>query len=884
MFLPKTRFSQKYSFSFSLDTLPSRKSASGVPGVRGALLGAVLLSASFLAAPAQVQAATLRGTVTLPPTSVSGSMQDVRIRLDRIEGDHRQWFTRPDEAGAYVFSDLPAGRYRVSVQHPSASTPPVEITFLTVHAEHLVTLILTRRTVVTSEVVEVTDRANRAESPAAFSNLSRVDLEERAQIKDIPAVLSELPSTTWFSENGNGAGYNYVSIRGFDQRRISVMIDGVPQNDPEDHNVYWINFYDLTGALEDIQVQRGAGTTISGPPSIGGSINLVTRQLSPEPWAKVALGYGTFTGQLPETPSDALIADNAFPCGAYNTQRYTAEANSGLLGKRFVLYGRLSHVCSSGYRDWSWSQYWRGFLGGAWYGDTQSLTVRVFGGPQSDALAYYGIAKDANDDELERRGNYGAPADGRTGAREEFAPYQGYITHNYVMNPRLALNNTLFFSTSSGYFDFDGSWGDPYYFRIDETEFPEFYLDSSDPNYAGIPSDTMLRAFVQNQQVGWLPRVTRTQEFAGGASGELNAGLELRMHRSLHWGRIQQASFSSEAQAALVGEEADRHYYEYQGGKDIFSPYVNERIQLGRLRLDGNLQVVAQRYRFFGEKYGENDFTVPYLFVNPRLGAHLAVSSRLTGFVSGAYTQREPRLKELYDAENASYGAVPALESVRPEKLLDLEAGTHFQGELFRVTGNLFYMDFQDEIVKTGGLDQFGQPYYGNADLTRHMGVELEGAVQVLEGLELTGNVSYSQNRFIRFTEYLDNGQAVSRDGNPIAGFPDLLGNLRASYRWGGLMAAVDARYVGDQFTDNSADTLDDGTSAQGIGRVDAYTLLNAQLAWTPRQKPLRGLTLSAELQNLTDARVLMAGQGLDNFFPNAPRAFYFQVQYEAGR
>ncbi len=96
-------------------------------------------------------------------------------------------------------------------------------------------------------IVVFPTQARERETPVTFSNLSRRQLSERYSVQDVPVLLSELPSITYYSENGNGIGYNYINLRGFDQRRLSVMINGVPQNDPEDHNVYWIDFPDLHG-------------------------------------------------------------------------------------------------------------------------------------------------------------------------------------------------------------------------------------------------------------------------------------------------------------------------------------------------------------------------------------------------------------------------------------------------------------------------------------------------------------------------------------------------------------------------------------------------------------------------------------------------------------
>lgn len=331
----------------------------------------------------------------------------------------------------------------------------------------------------------------------------------------------------------------------------------------------------------------------------------------------------------------------------------------------------------------------------------------------------------------------------------------------------------------------------------------------------------------------------------------------------------------------MVGAEANRHHYEYAGGKDIFSPYLNEQLRLGSIGLEGNLQVVAQRYVFYDEAYLGNEFEVPYLFFNPRLGVSYKLDEQAQVFASLSRVSREPRLKELYDAENAAYGYTPQLESVRPESLIDLELGGRVQLERMRASLNLFSMDFQDEIVKTGGLDQFGQPYYGNAELTRHLGVELEAAGTVLPGLTLSGQLSYHHNRFIRFEEYLDDGRKVSRAGNPIAGSPAWLGGVQASYRVREVQLGLEARLVGRQYVDNSGDTFEDGSPAYGALTVKPYQVVQGRAQWKPGGGMLRGTTWGLELHNLLNAQVLTAGEGADNFFPLAPRALFLSVQVE---
>ena len=130
-------------------------------------------------------------------------------------------------------------------------------------------------------------------TPISFDKISKEEIQKDYIVQDIPNYLSQLPSTTFYSENGNGIGYNYLSIRGFDQRRISVSINGIPQNDPEDHNVYWLDFPDLLASTELIQVQRGAGSGVAGYPAIGGSINIITSPFSEKPQINLSASYGS---------------------------------------------------------------------------------------------------------------------------------------------------------------------------------------------------------------------------------------------------------------------------------------------------------------------------------------------------------------------------------------------------------------------------------------------------------------------------------------------------------------------------------------------------------------------------------------------------------------
>ncbi|MGH2568076.1 MAG: TonB-dependent receptor plug domain-containing protein, partial [Bacteroidota bacterium] len=407
--------------------------------------------------------------------------------------------TSTGKDGSFRLENVPIGQYAVVISYvgyiphrqsivvSAGTTLPLEIA--------LEPAIIPGQTVLVTAVL-----AKERETPATFSSVGREEIRQRYTFQDIPLMIAELPSTTYYSESGNGLGYNYINVRGFDQRRISVMINGVPQNDPEDHNVYWLDFPDLLASTEDIQVQRGAGSAFYGPPAIGGSVNLVTSSFSQTP--KISLEAGA---------------------GSYNTQRYSLAAHSGIVANRYSFSGRLSRLKSSGYRDQSWSDFSAYFLGAIRHDDRMTTQVNLYGGPFKDHLAYYGIPKSDIKDRTKRKAN---PIQ-RPEEIENFSQPHYELLHEWRPSDRLTLNNTLFLIEGEGFFDFDASWADTSMLRLTRQH-------GFTP--AENPVNAIVRAYVDNTQYGWLPRATLNYD-----RGTATAGLELRIHRSEHWGNIRWA-------------------------------------------------------------------------------------------------------------------------------------------------------------------------------------------------------------------------------------------------------------------------------------------------------------------------------------------------------
>ena len=650
---------------------------------------------------------------------------------------------------------------------------------------------LTRSTIPSQTILVEASVGELGVTPLAFDQLKAKDIEQTYSLYDIPKYLSDLPSTTFYSESGNGIGYNYLSIRGFDQRRISVSVNGIPQNDPEDHNVYWLDFPDLLASTELIQVQRGAGSGVFGYPAIGGSINIITSNFSNKPKLELSASYGS-----------------------YITRKYSAAFSSGLIDEKYSVYTKLGQILSSGYKEQTWVNFKSYFLSAVRYDKNFTTQFNFYGGPIADGLGYTGVAKFAVKDKNLRRENYSYwEADEnsytytlhrRPEEIENFSQPHFEVLNDWQINANLKMNSALFLVLGEGFFDYDGSWSVFYddYFRLKENGFDTSF----------IPTNALIRAQVENTQYGWITRFSLEH-----SNGTLFFGAEIRKHNSVHWGRIEYA------ENLPPGVTKNYNYYSYEGAKDIFSAFVNESYRLNeQWNLLGELQLAYHNYRLFNEEYIGTDFTVNNLFFNPRIGINFKPNNPLNIYVSFARVSREPRLKEYYNAAESSGGEVPQFGTnsdgsynfdeplVKPETMNDFEFGASFNQDNLSLTLNLFYMLFNDEIVKDGQVDRFGQPTTGNVDRSVHLGAELSAIVKFWnDHIEFFGNATISSNTIEEGKFFIDSENSIDLSGNQISGFPDLLANIGIAFNHSGFYLRLTGKYVGEFYSDNYDDKLD---------------------------------------------------------------------------
>lgn len=652
--------------------------------------------------------------------------------------------------------------------------------------------------------IEVSTARSDERAPVAVTRLSRLELQRRNTGQDTPMLLAGLPGVYAYSDAGSGIGYSYLSIRGFPQRRISVLVNGVPLNDPESHEVYWIDHPDLAASASEIQVQRGVGPALYGAAALGGAVSIETS---------------------PFTEAPRFAATVA--AGSYSTRRVMFEGNSGLLRGEWNLYGRYSRIETDGYRDQSDSRLWAYTFAARKSTATQSLRANFYGGPEQTHLAYLGVPRTTleggltGDTDRDRRFN---PIT-YSGERDHFFEPHYELIHAWKPREGMALTQTFFWFDGRGHYDeqrFGRSLADyrlAPWATLDTTRFAREHYARNDSGYfvrdaqgrATVERfDLVRRREVINRHYGWVPRMALTHP-----RGTLTLGGELRMHDGRHVGSLLSA----------VGAGADfapaASYYDYHPRTLSGGLFVREEFDVSStVRVTGDLAWRHQRYAMRGDRYDGIVFDQSYDFALPRLGVSWTPRPAWSAFASYAYASREPAFRDLYDAEGV--GNVPLYRRVdvgagvyedpliRPEHVRHVELGGGWKGANASVNGNVFRMDFRDELVYAGQFNtDLGYSILGNAARSLHQGIELSARATPSLGVlasEWNANATLLDQHFVKYREQYGPTPAdeVSYDGKALGFFPVTMANASGRVMWSGFEMGAALQHTGRIYVDNT--------------------------------------------------------------------------------
>jgi iron complex outermembrane receptor protein len=687
----------------------------------------------------------------------------------------------------------------------------------------LAELVLDLSPTVFSGEIRVTGlRATPGETPVSVSIIEPVEIERRYWAQDLPIFLEATPGFYAYNDSGSGIGYSYYFLRGFDMRRTSVNINGVPLNDAHSHGVFFVDLADFLSTTGEIQVQRGVGVNLYGGSAIGGSVDIRTRPPLPEPRLRVA----------------ALA-------GSFGTSRFTLEYDSGLFDDRWAATARYSRVRSDGYRDQSWTEMWNYYLSVARYGERTSLSVNLFGGPEETHLAFEGIPRAyldgevTGDERVDRRFN---PLTYPNEIDSFFQPHY-QVVHSWQIDRDLVWQNTVYLFEGDGYFQ---------QFKADRW-MPEYRLEPFElPDGTTVDTtDLVRRREVDEWDAGWIPNLELQH---GGGRGSLQAGAAIRLHSGRHWGFVQWA------QSYPPGLPPDHRYYDYRLDKRTVQPFVQEHWRLSdRVKLMAGLTWTSHRYEMHDDRIEGVEVESSFSYLLPRLGVTVRPNDRLSLFANVSRGAREPAFRDIYDPQ--SYWTPPP-QDLDPEKLTDYELGATYGWTAGRASLNLYYLDFDNAIVWAGGLDNNGDPVTANGAVTEHLGAELDLEWSPLPDAGLRLGVAWTRAEIVEFVEFDFSGNAVDHSGNRLPVTPEWLASLELWGEVGPATGTLMVRWVDEFYLDNTQDmrTFPEVRNDAGyVHRVnDAYLVLDLGVRVDLGDAVARALharDVAAELRvnNLTD-------------------------------
>ena len=772
--------------------------------------------------------------------------------------------TVTDATGEFTLSRLMPGKYVVSVRYIGYKT--VQKTVLIGKKPVVLIFRLRQRVISAQKIVVTANRAVERETPVAFANISRKELKDTYWAQDIPMLLTEVPGVYSYSDAGNGVGYSYVKIRGFDQKRVSVMINGIPLNDPEDHQVYWVDMPDLASSVRDIQIQRGVGSSLYASSSFGGSINVVTGEPASEPKIRLSTGLGS-----------------------YNTQKFAFHLNSGLIHNKYLIQGRFSKILSDGYRENTGVNLWAYFLSASRYGLHSTTKINVYGGPELTHAGWY-----ASPESALKRNHRDNPITYKNTIDNFNQPHYEFI-HQWKISDNLMLNNSLFYIHGIGYYE-----GLKSQKKLIDFGFQPFYTpDSQFVKRA----DLVRQKWVKKNQIGWIPRLDWNH-----AGGTLSLGMNAYTYWSDHWGNVIWAN------PTPPSAKPNNEYYGYNTRKNLATFFAHELFHPNQaLSVLADLNLQLQRYTFKQREVAlfrgvnRHAFEVNYTFLNPKFGVNYNLSKALNVFGNVAVAHREPSDDDLFDVWQGpdDLGVHPLFahsDTIRkidgsvdyidwrnpltkPEKLLDFELGGGYTSQNFRGKLNVYWMNFHDEIVPYSQVDKDGFPIKGNAEKTVHRGIEGSLALRLWKGLRVSGTFSFSQNYFARFRQFqaqydqdwnFIGNKITDLSGNTIAGFPNVLTTGKLSYTCRFLSGYLMVQHVGKQYLDNTQ--REDRT-------IGPYTLVNAHVSVGLKNiLGTNGLRLNLWINNLLNKRYETAGyyddwEGENYLWPGAERNYFVGLE-----
>lgn len=754
--------------------------------------------------------------------------------------------TATNSNGEFKFSKIKPENYTLTISYLGYKTLEKRI-----NQENLKNLKCTLEPAsILSEEVIVTATRARENDPVSFTNIGKDIIEENNYGQDIPYLLSSTPSIVSTSDAGAGIGYTNLRIRGTDQTRINITVNGIPLNDSESHGVWFVNMPDFLSSVDNIQIQRGVGTSSNGSAAFGATLNLQTKTFKKDAYSEI----------------------NSF-AGSFNTFRNAVSFGTGLINDKFTFDGRMSKIVSDGFIDRASSDLESYYLSGAYYSSKSILKANIISGKEETYQAWNGVPKVRLEDDYEGMQRY---LDHGLVDQEEYDQmlnsnsrtynlytynnetdnykqdhYQLFFSHEF--NPSLHINTAVHYTRGKGYYE---------QYKKDR-DFADYQLEDLIINSDTITSTDLI-------QRKWLDN-----HFYGGVfsldyqTNKLNLiiGGGWNQYQGNHYGKIIWSEYASNGSI--------RHrWYDNDGDKTDFNVYAKVNYLLfNKLNTYIDLQYRNINYSIDGIDDDLRDITQSHTFnfFNPKFGLFYQINELNSSHLTFGIANREPNRNNYTDADPDK--ALPTAET-----LYNVELGYELKTTKMQFSSNIYYMNYKDQLVLTGQINDVGDAIMTNVDKSYRLGIELVTGVKISNKLDINANATFSENKITNFTEYVDNwdtwGQDINNIGETDLSFsPNIIVNGNISYElFKNFKTTFISKYVGKQYIDNTSNNE---------RSIDPYFVNDLKITYSLYPKAMKEISFNLLINNIFNHeyesnawvyRYKLGGKeyAMDGYFPQA--------------
>jgi len=609
--------------------------------------------------------------------------------------------------------------------------------------------------------VEVSALRAEDDAPFAKTNLKKEELVELNSGRDIPYVLEQTPSLVTTSDAGSGVGYTNMRIRGSDIARINVTVNGIPMNDPESHGVWWVNTPDLASSTSSMQLQRGVGTSTNGAGAFGASLNMETSNLETKPYGDLHFGLGSF-----------------------NTQRATIALGSGLINEHWWVSGRLSKITSDGYVDRASSDLVSHSVTAGYINKKTSIRAVYFGGGEETYQAWNGVdsATFATNPTFNSAGALYDDNWAVTGYYDN--EVDNYKQDHYQLHLNQGIGENLMLNVSGHY-----TYGRGYYEQYKQDQ------DMVDYNITPViiggdtitTTDLIRRKWLDNDFYGGIFNLNYSKD-----DWNVIVGGGFHQYEGRHYGEVIWARTASDS------EIRDRYYESYSNKTDANIYAKADYLLNSKIKLFADLQVRSVDYKAEGEDDDVGDFKFDQVntFFNPKLGLSYFVNTDIRAYASFAVANKEPNRGDLLYADPS--------DLPQTENLQDLEIGVDITKSKYAFQGNIFYMNYNNQLVLTGQLDNVGNPIRENVGKSYRAGLELIWGLEITSWLNWSANATFSRNVNSDYQEQQADGSVKNLGNTNIAYSPNVVAASNFQFvPVNNLSIDLFTKFVGEQYLSN---------------------------------------------------------------------------------